>query len=106
MWINEKELNGASGVDDDGNGYADDIYGYNFVTNSGKITWNNPDDSGHGTHVAGTISAVNNNGIGVCGIAGGSGNNDGVKIMSVQAFDGKKYRVCGCFCPGYSVCGQ
>lgn len=90
MWINEKELNGASGVDDDGNGYADDIYGYNFVTNSGKITWNNPDDSGHGTHVAGTISAVNNNGIGVCGIAGGSGNNDGVKIMSVQAFDGKK----------------
>lgn len=89
MWINEKELNGASGVDDDGNGYADDIYGYNFVTNSGKITWNNPDDSGHGTHVAGTISAVNNNGIGVCGIAGGSGNNDGVKIMSVQAFDGK-----------------
>ena len=77
-------------MDDDGNGYADDIYGYNFVTNSGKITWNNPDDSGHGTHVAGTISAVNNNGIGVCGIAGGSGNNDGVKIMSVQAFDGKK----------------
>lgn len=90
MWINEKELNGASGVDDDGNGYADDIYGYNFVTNRGKITWNNPDDSGHGTHVAGTISAVNNNGIGVCGIAGGSGNNDGVKIMSVQAFDGKR----------------
>ena len=89
MWINEKELNGASGVDDDGNGYADDIYGYNFVTNSGKITWNNPDDSGHGTHVAGTISAVNNNGIGVCGIAGGSGNNDGVKIMSIQIFAGR-----------------
>ena len=88
MWINEKELNGASGVDDDGNGYADDIYGYNFVTNSGKITWNNPDDSGHGTHVAGTISAVNNNGIGVCGVAGGSGNNDGVRIMSCQALSG------------------
>ena len=89
MWINEKEQNGAPGVDDDGNGYVDDIYGYNFVSDSGKITWNDPNDSGHGTHVAGTIAAVNNNGIGVCGIAGGSGNNDGVKIMSVQAFSGK-----------------
>lgn len=47
------------------------------------------EDSGHGTHVAGTISAVNNNGIGVCGIAGGSGNNDGVKIMSIQIFAGR-----------------
>ena len=39
--------------------------------------------------MAGTISAVNNNGIGVCGIAGGSGNNDGVKIMSIQIFAGR-----------------
>ena len=89
MWVNEAELDGQTGVDDDGNGYRDDIYGYNFVLNTGKITWTNPDDVGHGTHVAGTIAAVNNNGRGVCGIAGGSGSNDGVKIMSLQIFDGE-----------------
>lgn len=89
MWINEAELNGQKGVDDDGNGYVDDIYGYNFVYNQGEITWTDRDDSGHGTHVAGTVAAVNNNAVGVCGIAGGSGNNDGVKIMSIQIFAGK-----------------
>lgn len=89
MWVNQAELNGQKGVDDDGNGYVDDVYGYNFAKDQGDITWTDPEDSGHGTHVAGTISAVNNNGIGVCGIAGGSGNNDGVKIMSVQMFAGR-----------------
>lgn len=80
MWVNEAELNGSEGVDDDGNGYVDDIYGWNFAEgyDSGEIV-----PGYHGTHVAGTIAAVNNNGIGVCGIAGGSGNNDGVRIMSV-----------------------
>lgn len=82
-------MNGQKGVDDDGNGYVDDVYGYNFAKDQGDITWTDPEDSGHGTHVAGTISAVNNNGIGVCGIAGGSGNNDGVKIMSIQIFAGR-----------------
>ena len=89
MWVNQAELNGQKGVDDDGNGYVDDVYGYNFAKDQGDITWTDPEDSGHGTHVAGTISAVNNNGIGVCGIAGGSGNNDGVKIMSIQIFAGR-----------------
>lgn len=84
MWVNEAEKNGLEGIDDDDNGYVDDIYGYNFVTGSGDIT---ADD--HGTHVAGTIGAVNNNGYAVCGIAGGSGNNDGVKLMSLQIFDGE-----------------
>ena len=83
MWVNEAEKNGKSGVDDDGNGYVDDIYGYNFVRGNGNVT---ADD--HGTHVAGTISAVNNNGFSTCGIAGGTGNKDGVRIMSLQIFEG------------------
>ncbi len=83
MWVNEAELNGQLGWDDDMNGYVDDIYGYNFVDGSGKII---ADD--HGTHVAGTISAVNNNGFCGCGIAGGTGNNDGVRLMSIQIFKG------------------
>lgn len=86
MWINEAELNGRSGADDDGNGYKDDIYGYNFVTNTKLAISTQGQASEHGTHVAGTVAAVNNNGIGVCGIAGGSGNNDGVKLMSCQIF--------------------
>ncbi len=81
--VNEAEFNGAEGVDDDKNGYVDDIYGYNFV-DDGRITWTRSEDSGHGTHVAGTVAAVNNNGIGVCGVAGGSGKNDGVRIISCQ----------------------
>ncbi len=94
MWKNTAELNGAAGVDDDNDGYVDDIYGLNFVTH-GPISWNvgptdpkNDGDSGHGTHVAGTVAAVNNNGLGVCGVAGGTGKNDGVKLMSCQIFSG------------------
>ena len=87
IWVNEKEqLFGKT--DEDGNGYKGDRYGYNFVTDSGVITWNDVNDTGHGTHVAGIIAAVNNNGEGVCGIAGGSGKKDGVKIMSLQVFAG------------------
>lgn len=89
MWTNNAELNGATGVDDDGNGYVDDIYGINAVKNTSEITWARTGDTGHGTHVAGTVAAVNNNGIGVCGVAGGSGNGDGARIMSVQIFDGE-----------------
>ena len=89
MWVNTREMTGTTGVDDDGNGYVDDYYGYNFVTN-GPISWDVVDakgdgDSGHGTHTAGTVAAVNNNGIGVCGVAGGSGINLSV-CQSVSDF--------------------
>lgn len=85
IWINEAEMNGLPGVDDDGNGYIDDIYGYDFVLDKELIK----DD--HGTHVAGTIAAVNNNGTGVCGIAGGdyAKGIKGVKVMSCQTFINK-----------------
>jgi subtilisin family serine protease len=77
MWFNEAELNGVTGQDDDGNGYVDDVFGYNFA-------YYNPDpmdDYGHGTHCAGTIGAVGDNGVGVVGV------NWKVQIMAVKFLD-------------------
>ena len=87
IWINEGEELHA-GRDADGNGYVDDKYGYNFVRNTPITSWTSNGSTGHGTHVAGTIAAVNDNGIGVAGIAGGGKGKGGVKIMTLQLFDG------------------
>ncbi len=64
MWTNPGEIPN-NGIDDDNNGYIDDVHGINAITNGG----NPMDDNNHGTHVAGTIGAVGNNGIGVTGVA-------------------------------------
>ena len=63
LWINPGE-NSGNGIDDDGNGYADDVHGYDFVLGTGTLT----DSGDHGTHVAGTVAASGNNGIGVVGV--------------------------------------
>ena len=90
MWCNPGESVQGAQTDGDGNGYEGDLHGYNFITESGDITWTDANDTGHGTHVAGTIAAVNNNGIGVYELAGGDGTpNSGVKIMSCQVFSGQ-----------------
>jgi hypothetical protein len=64
LWVNEAELKGIPGVDDDNNGYVDDVHGYNFAYNNSDPM----DDHGHGTHVAGTVAAAGNNGLDVVGI--------------------------------------
>ncbi|MHC4324325.1 MAG: S8 family serine peptidase, partial [Planctomycetota bacterium] len=64
MWINEAEQNGAEGVDDDENGYIDDIYGYNFIYNNGDPI----DDYGHGTYCSGIIAAKGDNDLDITGI--------------------------------------
>ena len=75
-WINTEELNGVEGYDDDGNGYVDDIRGWDFIN-----TDNAPlDDNMHGTHVAGIAGAVGDNGIGIAGAAWN------VKLMHIKVF--------------------
>lgn len=80
MWINNGEIPN-NGVDDDNNGYVDDYNGYNFGDNKGEIEVHY-----HGCHVAGTVAAETNNGIGVAGVAGGNGNNNGIRLMSCTVF--------------------
>ena len=78
MWMNTGEI-ADNGVDDDGNGYVDDVYGINCITGSGDPY----DDNGHGTHVAGTVAAVMDNGEGVVGVAPGV-SLMGLKFLSAE----------------------
>jgi subtilisin family serine protease len=64
IWTNPGEIPG-NGLDDDGNGFVDDVHGYDFVHRDGDPM----DDHGHATHVSGTIAAVGDNGIGVAGVS-------------------------------------
>jgi subtilisin family serine protease len=77
LWQNPGETPG-NGIDDDGNGVIDDVYGMNAITMTGDPL----DDHGHGTHCAGTIGAEGNNGTGVAGV------NWSVKIIGVKFIDG------------------
>ena len=93
MWVNPGEIP-DNGIDDDGNGYIDDIYGWDFYNNdnsvchyvesSGGYTADPYNNDNHGTHVAGIIAATANNGIGISGIA----SNVNVKIMSLKIHGG------------------
>lgn len=79
IWTNPGEFAG-NGVDDDGNGYIDDVRGINLAVNAPNIV-DPMDDNQHGTHVAGTIGAIPGNGLGVRGISGG------VKLLPIKFMD-------------------
>ncbi len=80
MWVNTGEIPG-NGIDDDGNGYVDDIHGINTLIrdSEGNATGDMMDDHSHGTHVSGTIAATQNNGIGIAGVA------SNVRIMGIRS---------------------
>jgi len=100
MWINTAEKLGVAGADDDGNGFIDDWIGYDFVHMTDPGCWpgedctgtdNDPRDfNGHGTHCAGLVAAINNNGYGASSVAGGfrpgtqSTTGDGARVMALR----------------------
>ena len=80
MWVNEHEIAGNQ-IDDDGNGFIDDVHGWNFFRNNNRMYSGSEDD--HGTHCASTMLAASN-GSAVCGIAGYSN----IRLMNVKALGG------------------
>ncbi len=93
MWVNQNEIPG-NGIDDDGNGYIDDVYGWDFYNNDASVchyvetehgyTANPDDNDNHGTHIAGIIAATADNGIGISGVA----SNVNIQIMSLKIHGG------------------
>lgn len=99
MWINQAEKNGSPGVDDDNNGFVDDWIGWDWVDGAAPCFGgedcagqdNDPRDfNGHGTHCAGSVAAINNNGYAAAAVAGGwsggvpQGSADGVEVMACR----------------------
>ncbi len=85
MWRNAGETAG-NGIDDDGNGFIDDVYGYDFATdNAGNNDSDPMDIDNHGTHIAGVMAAVGNNGTGVCGVSWN------VRVMALKGFRPDSY---------------
>ena len=93
-WINEAELNGVAGFDDDENGYIDDIRGWDFINIDNAPL----DDNMHGTHVAGIAGAVGNNGIGIAGAAWN------VKLMPIKVFQSTGQGNCYEYCSWSRIC--
>lgn len=87
LWVNKGESGkdskgrdkATNGIDDDGNGFIDDVHGWNFVKNNNDLT----DDHGHGTHIAGIIGAEGGNGIGISGVS------PKVSLMILKYYDAK-----------------
>ena len=88
IWSNRREASGKQGEDDDGNGYIDDVSGFNFLGNNANVA----DDVYHGTYVAGIIGASSNNGVGIAGVSWNVSlmickvaNRDGVNLDAAVA---------------------
>jgi len=84
MWVNEAELNGRPGVDDDNNGFVDDIYGWDFYYNDATIYHDDADEDYHGTHCAGIIGARGDDAVPGAYHGGVAGVAWNVKLMSCK----------------------